>query len=123
MNELIEKIVASTGVDQDLAAKAVSIILGFLNKEGPEEPMQRIMAAIPGSDELIGGANGGGGMLGGLMGSMGAMGVLNDLNSAGLDMGQVQSVTTELVDYAKEKAGADTVDEVIGAIPGLSQFI
>jgi hypothetical protein len=43
--------------------------------------------------------------------------------AAGLSMGQVQSVTREIVAYAREKAGEDTVGEVVGAIPGLSQFV
>lgn len=123
MNELISRIAQSAGIDEGLAQKAVGIILSFLNKEGPEGPMQKIMAAIPDADALTAGSgDGGGGLLGGLMGSMGAMGALNELTSAGLDMGQVQSVTSELVGYAKEKAGADVVDKVIQSIPGLSQF-
>lgn len=122
MNELVTRIASQAGIDEDLATKAVGIILNFLNKEGPDGPMQKIMAAIPGAQDIVDNADGGGGMLGGLMGGMGAMGALNELTSAGLDMGQVQSVTSELVGYAKEKAGAESVDEVINSIPGLSQF-
>ena len=51
------------------------------------------------------------------------MAALNELTSAGLDMGQVQTVAKELVGYAKEKAGDEVVDEVISQIPGLSQVL
>ncbi|MBO6509129.1 MAG: DUF2780 domain-containing protein [Roseibium sp.] len=130
MEELIKRIMAAAGIDEDVATNAVGIILGFLNKEGPEDKMQLIFDALPGTAELVaareeGGS--GGGLLGGLGsmmgGQMGAMAALNELNSAGLDMEGVQSVVKELVSYAKEKAGDEVVDEVISQIPGLSQII
>jgi len=130
MEELINRIMAAAGIDQELATNAVGIILSFLNKEGPEDKMQLIFDALPGAADLVSAresAGSGGGLLSGLGnmmgGSMGAMGALSELNSAGLDMGGVQSVVKELVSYAKEKAGDDVVDEVISQIPGLSQVV
>nr|WP_319382679.1 DUF2780 domain-containing protein [uncultured Roseibium sp.] len=130
MEELINRIMAAAGIDQELATNAVGIILSFLNKEGPEDKMQQIFDALPGAAELVSAresAGSGGGLLSGLGsmmgGSMGAMGALSELNSAGLDMGGVQSVVKELVSYAKEKAGDDVVDEVISQIPGLNQVV
>jgi hypothetical protein len=41
----------------------------------------------------------------------------------GLSMGQVQSITRETINFAREKAGEDAVGQIVGAIPGLSQFI
>jgi hypothetical protein len=43
--------------------------------------------------------------------------------SVGLSMGQVQAVTRETIAYAREKAGEDTIGEIVGAIPGLGQFV
>jgi hypothetical protein len=43
--------------------------------------------------------------------------------AAGLDMGQVQAVTRDIIAYAREKAGEDAVGEIVGSIPGLSQFV
>lgn len=129
MEELITRIVSATGLGDDLARDAVGIILNFLNKEGPEDKMEQIFAALPGAQELVAAreGEGGGGLLGGLGGmmggGMGAMAALNELTSAGLDMGQVQTVAKELVGYAKEKAGDEVVDEVISQIPGLSQVL
>jgi hypothetical protein len=129
MEELINRIVAASGVGEEQAREAIAIILKFLNKDGPEEQMQQIFDALPGARELVAEreGKGGGGLLGGLGsmmgGGMGAMAALNELTSAGLDMGEVQSVTKELVAYAKEKAGDEVVDEVISQIPGLSQVI
>jgi hypothetical protein len=41
----------------------------------------------------------------------------------GLGMGQVQAVTREIIGYAREKIGEDAVGEIVGAIPGLGQFV
>ncbi|MES0810728.1 DUF2780 domain-containing protein [Roseibium sp. SCPC15] len=130
MEELISRIMTAAGIDKEVAKKAVAIILGFLNKEGPEDKMQLIFDALPGAADLVAEREqekSGGGLLGGLGsmmgGGMGAMAALNELTSAGLDMNGVQSVVKELVSYAKEKAGDDVVDEVISQIPGLSQIV
>jgi hypothetical protein len=129
MEELITRIMSATGISDDMARSAVAIILNFLNKEGPADKMQQIFDALPGAAELVAGHEAGkkaGGLLGGLGGmipGMGAMGALNELTSAGLGMDEVQSVVRQLVEYAKEKAGDDTVDEVISNIPGLSQIV
>lgn len=124
MDQLIATIAEKVGIDAELAKKAVSIILSFLNKDGPQDLVQQVMQAMPGASELIEADDGGGGgLLGGLVGNMGAMGALNQLTSAGLDMGQVTGVTREVISYAKEHAGEDVVDEIVGSIPGLSQVV
>jgi hypothetical protein len=43
--------------------------------------------------------------------------------SVGLSMGQVQAVTRETIAFAREKAGEDTIGEIVGALPGLGQFV
>ena len=54
--------------------------------------------------------------MGGTMG--GVMGTGMRMMSAGLSMGQVQSVTRAVIAYAREKAGEDAVGEIVAAIPG-----
>ncbi|POF31751.1 DUF2780 domain-containing protein [Roseibium marinum] len=130
MEELVNRIMTAAGIDEDVAKNAIGIILGFLNKEGPDDKMQLIFDALPGATELVAARaqqSSGGGLLGGLGsmmgGGMGAMAALNELTNAGLDMNGVQSVVKELISYAKEKAGEDVVDEVVSQIPGLSQIV
>ena len=53
----------------------------------------------------------------------GIMGAGTKMMAAGLSMGQVQGVAREVLAYAREQAGEDAVGEVVGAIPGLSQFV
>jgi hypothetical protein len=45
------------------------------------------------------------------------------LMSQGLGMGEITALAKETIGYAKEKAGADVVDEVVASVPGLSQFV
>src|SRR5665647_1867607 len=120
MEELIGRLVANVGVDKVAAEKAVGIILDFLRKEGPPDKVQALVDRLPGAEALMQqAADAGGGMFG--MG--GIMGAGTKMMAAGLSMGQVQGVTKEVIAYSREKAGEDQIGEIVGAIPGLGQFI
>ena len=118
MNELVDRLVASVGVDRAVAEKAVGIILAFLLKEGPSDKVQALINTMPGADAAIQSAASEGGF-----GMGGIMGVGTKLMAAGLGMDQMQAVTRELIAYCREKAGDDAVGEIVGSIPGLGQFI
>jgi hypothetical protein len=119
MDELIGRLIANVGIDRLVAEKAVGIILDFLKKEGPADKVQALIDKLPGAEALLAAQGDGGGMfsMGGLMGAG------TKMMSAGLSMGQVQSVTREVIGFAREKAGEDAIGEIVGAIPGLSQFV
>jgi hypothetical protein len=128
MDELISRITAASGLDESLAKKAIGIILAFLQKEGPAAEIGQLMAALPGAQELAeaeGGAKGGLlGTIGGLMGGGGGVMALGgQLMGAGLSMGQIQSVSKEMFAVGREQAGEDTMGAIVGAIPGLGQFV
>ena len=130
MEELINRIVTNVGIDPALAEKAVGLILGFLQKNGPEAEVGTMMESMPGAAELAAahaGGEGGGGLLGGLMGMMGGgggvMALGQQLMSEGIGMGQIGSLSKEVFAYAKEQAGEDTMGAIVGAVPGLSQFV
>ena len=65
MEELIGRIVSNVGIDEGLAQKAVGMILGFLQQEGPEDKVSSLMGALPGAEDLISAASGDGGGGGG----------------------------------------------------------
>lgn len=119
MEDLIGRLVANVGVDRTAAENSVGIILDFLLKEGPAEKVQALINQIPGAEALIAKQSEGGSgfSMGGIMGAG------TKMMSAGLSMGQVQAVTRETIAYAREKIGDDAVGEIVGAIPGLSQFV
>ena len=151
MDELIGRITDAVGIDAQTAQTAIGVILNFLNKEGPDDAMAQVLEAIPGAQDLLaglaegaGGDTGGlGGALGGLLGGSGGSGLgslagavgglmggqagglmaaANALMGAGLDMGQLQGVTQEVVGFAREKAGDEIVQQVMAQIPGMDQF-
>ena len=87
-----------------------------------------LLAALPGAQELAdaeGGAKGGMlGAIGGLMGGGGGVMALGgQLMGAGLSMPQIQSVSKEMFAVGREKAGEDAMGAIVGAIPGLGQFV
>lgn len=129
MEELINRVVQNVGLEPDAAQKAVGMILGFLQKNGPADEIGAMMNALPGAGDLAAqyAGEGGGGLMGGLMNMMGAgggvMALGQQLMSAGIGMGQIQSLSKEVFAFAQEKAGEDTMGAIVGAIPGLSQFV
>ena len=126
MEELVQRIVSNVGVDDATARGAVRVILSFLYQEGDREKVVALSERIPGSeafidtseDDSMGTLGGLGGMMGG-----GAMAVLGKLQGLGLGMGQIQGVTQETVNFAREQAGRDIVDDIVASIPGLGQFV
>ncbi len=123
MEELINRIVASAGVDEELAKKAIAIILQLVKSEGPQDKVAELFAALPGASEIAeeGSDSSGGGLMGAFGG--GAMAALGKLQSAGMGMGQIQSAGKEVIGYAKENAGEELVSDVIGSISGLGSFV
>jgi len=117
MNELFGRLVADIGVDRAAAERAVGIIFDFLIREEPSEKVRPLLASLPGAEAVMQKAAGGIGDAGGVMGAGMRM------MAAGLSMGQVQSVSREVMAYARERAGAEVAAETVAAIPGLSQFV
>jgi hypothetical protein len=118
MDELIGRLVTSTGIDRPAAEKAVGIILNFLAREGPADKVPSLLAKLPGAEALMQKAASEGDS-----GTGGVMGAGMRMMAAGLSMGQVQDVTRQFIAYAREKVGEDQIGGFVGAIPGLAQFV
>ncbi len=123
MDELVDRIVAKVGVDRPVAEKAVGIILDFLVTEGPADKVGDLVDRLPGASAAVEAARNEKGGIGGMFGMGGIMGVGSRLMAAGLGMSEIQGVGRELISYAREKAGDDTLAGIVDAIPGLRQFI
>ena len=128
MEELVARITKATGLDAATAQTAVGIILTYLQREGPPAEVAQLFAAIPGAEQAMANAQasdtGGGGIMG-MMGGMGGgvMALGGQLMGAGVSMGQMQPLGKELFAYGREKAGEDVMGPIVGAIPGLNQFV
>ncbi len=137
MEELIQRIVTSVGIDEGLAKTAVGIILNMFQKEGDAGAVASLMNAMPGAGDLASAAasatsdGDSGGGLGGLMGAAASMlggdspvmGMVGDLTGAGLSIDQAKGVGNELMEFATEKAGGDVIAQIAGSIPGLDQLL
>ncbi|NBN78538.1 DUF2267 domain-containing protein [Microvirga tunisiensis] len=128
MEELVARIMTAAGLGEETARTAIGIILRFLAKDGPQDLVPQIMAALPGAEAIMAeGQQQAGGLFGsiaGMMGgSMGAMATLNELSNAGLDLEQVKTVAREIVGFAREQAGEEVVNAAIARIPGLNQLV
>ena len=118
MDELLDRLVAKVGIDRSVAEKAVGIILAFLLKEGPSDKVQTLINQMPGAETAMQSAASEGGF-----GMGGIMGVGTKLMAIGLGMDQMQGATHEIIGYAREKLGEETVGEIVRSIPGLGQFV
>ena len=114
MDELINQIAGTTGIDPAVARRATGIIIKFLASEGPPTAVSALLDDLPGSRDLAAETGGG---------SRGLMGVFGDLTGVGLGIGDIQRVARALIGYARAKAGSAKVDAVVAAIPGLAPFI
>ena len=115
MNDLIARLTASAGLDEATARSAVGLILNFLAREGPADAVAKLMDAMPGAQEAM--------AAGPQPSGTGIMGLGADLMGAGLSMGQIQTVGRELFAYGRANAGEDAMGEIVGSVPGLSQFV
>ena len=126
MEELIARITGNVGLEESTARKAVGVILSFLYQEGDRDKVVALAERIPGAAEFIDTSDDDSaatlGGLGGMRGG-GAMAVLGNLQSLGLGMGEIQGVTQETVNFARERGGSDLVNDIVASIPGLSQFV
>jgi hypothetical protein len=120
MDELLDRLVSTCGIERPVAEKAVAIILNFLRKDGPPDKVQPLIEKLPGAEDFLAAHPE---EPGGMFAMGGVMGAGSKLMAAGLDMGQVQTVSKEILAFAREKAGEDLVGEIVGSIPGLSQFV
>ena len=117
MNEIVDQIAARVGITPELAEKAVGMMLGFLQREAADGPVAKMIEAIPGASDLVAKYNGEGASGGGIM----ALG--QQLMSEGLGMGEITTLAKETIAIAEQHAGKEVVDEVVGSVPGLSQFV
>ena len=131
MQDLIDRIVAATGLPQEKATRALGIVLNLIQTQGNQNKVQELFDKLPGAADLArsqggdGAGRGGSGLLGMLAGGMmgGPLAAVSKLTSAGLSMDQIKALGTTTLDYAKEQAGPQLVKEVAGSIPGLSGYV
>lgn len=134
MQELITNIAAKMGIDEALAQKGISIVLSLVQSQGDDSLVGQLFDKLPGAADLAsegssalksGGGGGLMGMVGGMLGGGAGdvMSAISQLQSDGLETGQIKELGGEVLNYAKEKGGEDLVGQITGSIPGLDKFL
>jgi hypothetical protein len=113
MQDLIKRLTAVTGLDETRAEEALGIVLTLIRTQGHQQKVDALFERLPGAQELA--------ARGGLMG--GPLVAMSRLQAAGLSMAQIKSLGSEVLAYAKEKAGDQAVRDAAGSIPGLSAYL
>ena len=129
MQEFIQSAATKLGINEDQAKSATGGVLNFLKDQGNDQDVDALIAKIPGAQNVMqstasGAEGGGGGMLSGIGSKLGgAGGAMAALQGSGLDSGRAKSFVTMLVDYAKQKAGPEQVEQVLSKVPALKSMM
>jgi hypothetical protein len=125
MQDLIARLKTATGLSEKKAEEALGIVLSLIKTQGNQRKVEVLFAKLPGAEELALRHGGTGGLLGKLGGGLmgGPLVAISKLQAKGLSMAQIKALGSEILDYAKEKAGDKLVKEAAGSIPGLSGYL
>ncbi len=124
MQELIDTIVAQTGLTAEKAEQALGIVFNLIRAQGSPAKVRELFDAMPGAEALITKSGGGGlmdKMAGGMMG--GPLVAISKLQGLGLSMVEVKLLGSETLVFARSKAGDDVVRQAVSNIPGLGGYI
>lgn len=116
MQDLIQKIVADTGIDAATAERALGILLGLVRNHGDQKKAEELLAKLPGAAELAAKYGSSGFM-------SGPLATMTKLSAAGLSTEQIKQAGRLTLSYAREKAGTALVRDAAGSIPGLGSYV
>ncbi|MCW5714387.1 MAG: DUF2780 domain-containing protein [Bauldia sp.] len=135
MQEFVNQVASRLGVPASTASDAVGALMNLIQRSGDKGAVSDLFAKLPGARTMADdseheageapAAGGIGGMLGGLAGKVGLggdAGGLAGLASSGLGAGQIGTMVTMFVTWAKSKVDPALVDKVIGSIPALKNL-
>lgn len=138
MDELIAQLTAKLGIDSGVAESASQKAMAMVKEHAGDDLFAKISAAIPGADQAAAAsvsetpAEGGGGMLGKLA-SMASSKLAGDaggglemgaaLASAGIQTDQIGGFVTTIIDFIRDKAGDQVMDQVLDKFPMLKTLM
>lgn len=133
MQDFIQLAASQLGVGSDVAEKATLSVLNILQSKDSGEDGDKLLASIPGAEQLA--SKAAGGSLGGLAGALGGvssmlggaagsgLGTLAGLQSSGLDTAKIGPFLSMFIEYAKQKAGPELVDSFLNSMPSIKGFL
>lgn len=113
VDELVSDLVAKTGLDAEAIKTALGLIIGFLEREDRTQKVTPMIDQIDGARALATNHAGRGGLFI----------LFTALSGAGLGLGEIKTVASGFMDFAKARVGVEHVDQILRAIPSLAQFL
>lgn len=126
MDDLVARLRARLEVDERTARALIALVIQFLGREAPADALAPLFAAHPWAAALVAEAPEAEatGLAERHFGGMARlMQVADRMMALGLTMPQVQGVVRDTVDYARETVGAEPVERLVRAVPGLRQVV
>ena len=131
MEELIQRLMSSLGIDEGIANNFVGTALNLLKENVDPAQFEQLMSLLPGAAALLQGlqdTDSGGGLLGGLADSLGkslggdlgsTISGLGALSETGLDPSQFGQAAEVFGSFLQEKGAGDLASALLDALPGL----
>ncbi len=133
IEQFISQAVQQIGAPQSDIEQGVGGLLSVLKQQADGSDFDSLLAGLPGADSLLnqfGDAGAASGLSSNLMGALGGMlggdtagnlaGIAGLLSQLNLDAGQLGSLASLFVDFAKENLSEDLVNRLMG---GLGDFL
>lgn len=136
MADFISDLAAKAGIDAGMAQKGVGALLSTLQKYIPSEAYTKVAAVIPNAGGIVsafqsapaapqaGGldlASIAGGFLGGK--SEAATTLVSQFSKAGFSIDSAKAFLPVILGFLKSKVSPDTMKQIEGALPGLSNLL
>lgn len=128
MDELIKQLISQLGMNSNSASQALGSVLSLIKKQGGDEVFSKLSSALPDVSKLADAAPElkSGGLLSSILSMFGggktAM-LAAALKSAGLKPDQFGSFAKMVVNFIKEKAGQQVLDQILARVPMLKSII
>ena len=136
IQDFIQAAGQKVGVNEDSARTATGGLLQMIQKQVGDGEFSQLTSKIPGAADVLkaapGESKGVGGLAGGLMdkvgGSLGgklagAASVMALFKKSGIDSGQAGNFVSMFFDFAKNKAGADLVGQILDKLPDVKKLL
>ena len=140
MDELIAQLTEKLGIDASVANDATGKAMSLLKEHAGDDLFAKISSAIPGAGDAASQAvqqsataagDGGSmfskiaGMASSALGGSGGGGLELGaaLASSGLDTGQISGLVGTVIEFIREKAGDEVVDQILAKVPMLQSLL
>ena len=115
MEELVRQISDETGIAADTVRPALILVFKYLDRDAPQDKVEKLFDAVPGAREAMAASK--------AKAPTSSLGAFMALNGIGMGMGDLKPFARTFLKIARERTGADTIDGLVAAVPGLGSVV